>query len=57
MLNLAFLFLIIAMIAGALGLFQVEWLAVEMAWILFVVFLVLFAVSFFMGRRAIPPPP
>ncbi len=51
MLRGAFLFLIIALVAGMLGLFQVQWMASEIAWILFVVFLVLFLVSFVLGRR------
>jgi uncharacterized membrane protein YtjA (UPF0391 family) len=54
MLQWAIVFLVVALIAGALGLFQVEWLAVEFAWILFVVFLILFVVSLVFGRR--PPP-
>jgi uncharacterized membrane protein YtjA (UPF0391 family) len=55
MLRAALLFLVIALIAGALGLFRVEFLAGEIAWVLFVVFLLLFVVSLFMGRRAGPP--
>ena len=39
MLQAAITFLIIALIAGLLGLFQVQWLASEIAWILFVAFL------------------
>jgi uncharacterized membrane protein YtjA (UPF0391 family) len=55
MARLAILFLVIALVAGALGLFHVEWLAAQMAWILFVIFLVLFVVSFVLGRRGPPP--
>ena len=57
MLRLALLFLVIALIAGALGLFHVQFLAAEIAWILFVVFLVLFVLSLLFGgwRRAPPP--
>lgn len=51
MLRYALIFLVIALIAGALGLAGVEWMAKEIAWILFVVFLVLFIVSFVLGRR------
>lgn len=51
MLRWAILFFIIAVIAGLLGLFRVEWLASEVAWILFVVFIVLFLVSLVLGRR------
>ena len=55
MLRLALVFLIIALVAGALGVFRVEWLASEVAWILFVVFLVLFIVSLIAGgRRTLP---
>jgi uncharacterized membrane protein YtjA (UPF0391 family) len=55
MLGAAFMFLIVAIVAGMLGLFRVEWLASEIAWVLFVVFLVLFIVSFIFGRRTAPP--
>jgi uncharacterized membrane protein YtjA (UPF0391 family) len=55
MLRWAILFLVVALIAGALGLFRVEWLASEIAWVLFVVFLVLFVVSLVFNRR-VPPP-
>ena len=55
MLGWALTFLIIALIAGALGLARVEWLASEIAWILFVVFIILFIVSFVLGRRGPPP--
>ncbi len=54
MLRWAILFFIIALIAGLLGLFHVEWLASEIAWILFVVFLILFIVSLVLGRRGPP---
>ena len=52
MLRLALMFLIIALIAGALGLFRAEFIASQVAWILFVVFLVLFVVSLVFGRRS-----
>jgi uncharacterized membrane protein YtjA (UPF0391 family) len=54
MLRWAIVFLLVALIAGALGILHVEWLATEIAWILFVVFLILFVVSLVMGR-ARPP--
>jgi uncharacterized membrane protein YtjA (UPF0391 family) len=54
MLRLALLFLIIALIAGALGLFNTQFIASQVAWVLFVVFLILFLVSLFMGRRSPP---
>jgi uncharacterized membrane protein YtjA (UPF0391 family) len=34
-----------------MGLFRVEWVASEIAWVLFVVFLVLFLISLVAGRR------
>jgi uncharacterized membrane protein YtjA (UPF0391 family) len=55
MLRFSLIFLIIALIAGALGMFRVEWLAAEVAWILFVVFLILFVVSLVFGRRTPVP--
>jgi uncharacterized membrane protein YtjA (UPF0391 family) len=54
MLRWALLFLVVALVAGALGLFRVEWLAAEIAWVLFAVFLVLFVVSLVLGRRGPP---
>jgi uncharacterized membrane protein YtjA (UPF0391 family) len=54
MLRWALLFLIIAVVAGVLGLWGVAWLSKEIAWILFAVFLILFAVSLVLGRRAPP---
>lgn len=58
MLRMALLFLILALVAGALGLFQVAAISTDIAWILFVVFLVLFVVSLIFGglRRSAPPP-
>ncbi len=57
MLRWALLFLVIALIAGALGMFRVEAISSQVAWILFVVFLVLFLVSLvFGGLRGAPPP-
>jgi uncharacterized membrane protein YtjA (UPF0391 family) len=54
MLRWALLFFVVAIVAGALGLFRVEWLASEIAWVLFVVFLILFVVSLVLGRRRPP---
>ncbi len=51
MLQWAITFLIIALIAGALGMFGLEGTAMEIARILFFVFLVMFVVSLVMGRR------
>lgn len=51
MLGLALTFLIVALIAGALGLSGVAGTAVNIAWILFVVGLILAVVTFVFGRR------
>jgi len=53
MIGWAVIFLIIALVAGALGLTGVAGTAVNIAWILFVVGLILAVVMFAMGRR--PP--
>lgn len=55
MLRAALVFLIIALIAGALGLFRTEYLASEIAWVLFVAFLILAVVSLVFGRPSRPP--
>lgn len=56
MLHLALLFLVIALIAGALGIFPVAAIGSQLAWICFVIFLVLFLVSLvFGGIRSGPP--
>jgi uncharacterized membrane protein YtjA (UPF0391 family) len=54
MLQLSLLFLVIALIAGALGLANTSYISAEIAWILFVVFLILFVVSLVFGRRTPP---
>jgi uncharacterized membrane protein YtjA (UPF0391 family) len=51
MLRWALLFLLIALIAGAFGLWGLEGTAMWIAEALFVVFLILFVVSLVMGRR------
>jgi uncharacterized membrane protein YtjA (UPF0391 family) len=56
MLRLALAFLLVAILAGALGLFRTQYVASEIAWILFVVFLVMAVVSLVFGRRAGPGP-
>jgi len=58
MLRVAILFLIIALLAGAFGLYGVENTAADFARIAFFVFLVLFAISLVFGlsRNAAPPP-
>jgi uncharacterized membrane protein YtjA (UPF0391 family) len=55
MLQLSIVFLIIALIAGALGLSNTSYVSSEIAWVLFVVFLIMFLLSFVFGRR-VPPP-
>jgi uncharacterized membrane protein YtjA (UPF0391 family) len=55
MLQLALLFLVVAVIAGALGLFATQYVASQIAWVLFVVFLILFVLSFVFGRRTPAP--
>jgi uncharacterized membrane protein YtjA (UPF0391 family) len=57
MLRLALLFLLIALIAGALGIYPVANIGSEIAWIFFVVFLILFAVSLVAGRPWSTGPP
>lgn len=51
MLRWAVTFLIIALVAAAFGFWGVEGLAMQIAWILFVVFLILFVVTLLTGRR------
>lgn len=52
MLSYTILFLIVAIIAGALGFGAVAGLAATFAKVLFVIFLVLFVVSLLRGRKA-----
>ena len=52
MLNWAITFLVIALIAAVLGFTGIAGTAVGFAKILFLIFLVLFIISFIMGRRA-----
>jgi uncharacterized membrane protein YtjA (UPF0391 family) len=49
----AAVFLIIALVAAGLGFSGVAGTAVNIAWILFVVGLIVAAVLFFMGRRSL----
>lgn len=58
MLSWALLFLVIALIAGALGLFNVAAISSQVAWTLFVIFLILFVISlvFRAGPGRAPPP-
>ena len=55
MLRLAIVFLVIALIAGALGLFRVEAVGATLAWWLFAIFLILFVVSLVFGGLRRPP--
>lgn len=52
MLRWALIFLVIALIASALGMWSLEGTAMEAARILFVVFLILLVVSAITGRRS-----
>jgi uncharacterized membrane protein YtjA (UPF0391 family) len=54
MLRWALIFLIVALVAGLLGFGWLEGMAMWMAKVLFVVFLILFIVSLVMGRRGPP---
>jgi len=55
MLYWAAVFLIIALVAGALGLGGAQVVSAQIAWVLFVVFLVLFVVSLIAGGVRRPP--
>jgi uncharacterized membrane protein YtjA (UPF0391 family) len=54
MLRYALVFLIVGLIAGALGVTGVAAVAGQIAWVLFVIAIVLFVVHAARGRRAIP---
>lgn len=54
MLRWALIFLIVALVAGLFGFWRLEGLAMWMAKVIFVVFLILFLVSVVMGRRGPP---
>jgi uncharacterized membrane protein YtjA (UPF0391 family) len=56
MLRWAILFLIVAIIAGALGFGGISAAATDIARLLFVVFLALFVIALIMGRRSTSPP-
>lgn len=51
MLSWALTFLVLALVAGIFGATGVAGLSMNIAWILIVVFLVLFVISLIMGRR------
>lgn len=54
MLRWSLLFLIVALIAGFLGFWRLEGLAMWMAQAAFLLFLLMFVLSLFAGRRAPP---
>jgi uncharacterized membrane protein YtjA (UPF0391 family) len=54
MLGWALTFLLIAVLAGVLGFWALGGVAMTIAKVLFVVFLILFVISLFAGRRAPP---
>lgn len=51
MLSWALTFLVLALVAGIFGATGVAGLSMNIAWILIVVFIVLFVISLLMGRR------
>lgn len=55
MLRWAILFLIVAIIAGVFGFGGIAAAATDIARLLFVVFLALFVIALFMGRRGTAP--
>ncbi|HEY4135109.1 MAG TPA: DUF1328 family protein [Alphaproteobacteria bacterium] len=60
MLRLALLFLVVALVAALMGFGGITIIAVEVARILFFIFLVLFAISliaYLLRGRGVPPPP
>jgi len=58
MLQMALLFLVLALVAGFFGAANVAFVSTQIAWTLCVVFLVLFVISLLFGRpwSAAPPP-
>ena len=54
MLYYALIFLLVAIVAGALGLYAAAGLAATIAQALFVIFLVLFILALVKGRRRVP---
>lgn len=54
MLRWAVIFLIIALVALALGFGGVAGLSMDIAWILFIVFIILFVISLIFGRGRTP---
>jgi len=54
MLYYALMFLVVGLIAGALGLFGIAAIAGQIAWVLFLIGVVLIVVHMIGGRRALP---
>jgi uncharacterized membrane protein YtjA (UPF0391 family) len=54
MLYYALVFLIVGLVAGALGLFGIAAIAGQIAWVLFLIGVVLIIVHLIGGRRALP---
>jgi uncharacterized membrane protein YtjA (UPF0391 family) len=54
MLYYALMFLVVGLIAGALGLFGIAAIAGQIAWVLFLVGVILVVVHMVSGRRALP---
>jgi uncharacterized membrane protein YtjA (UPF0391 family) len=55
MLNYALLFLLVGLIAGALGMFGVAAVATQIAWVLFLIGAVLLLIHLASGRRTLTP--
>jgi uncharacterized membrane protein YtjA (UPF0391 family) len=55
MLNYALVFLLVGLIAGALGLFGVAAVATQIAWVLFLIGAVLLLIHLASGRRTLTP--
>jgi uncharacterized membrane protein YtjA (UPF0391 family) len=55
MLYYALVFLVVGLIAGALGLAGVAAIAGQIAWILFVIGIVLLVIHLLTGHRRVPP--
>jgi uncharacterized membrane protein YtjA (UPF0391 family) len=54
MLYYALMFLVVGLVAGALGLFGIAAIAGQIAWVLFLIGVVLIVVHMISGRRALP---
>jgi len=54
MLYYALMFLVVGLIAGALGLFGIAAIASQIAWVLFLIGVILIVFHLISGRRALP---